>query len=565
MDIQVIDAIFYRVYLKYKECYVQTFQRFGNSHEFVNVVHGSLEEIDFGRYTDYFKGNITDEYENKGLIHLLADESDEVWWGKSVLKLNNNLTDKSTPLSIQLLFNNSKLDLIKTLILLFSFSLTGAKKYRKLQEIVFYYSLVNFNLIAVFNENRVDDHLLSINQYYRFQSSINQILLHLWQLEFIEVKGDLSIKTLDIGVRLTVKGKLFVEELKSDYFHALINDYSNSLDSIKYSSENLKKLKGEISLTIRLNKLILQGAAYRRTLTFNDGLTVISGDKTSGKSLVLSLIDYCLGKTKKIDLKVQRELSQYCDQIFLEIRISDEIITINRALKEKWDKLGVYFCSFSDMNNYSPKIVDRDELLSLLMRKLNINEYKLIKHQKHSNKQELEQVSFRDVFRYIYIHQHELGTHDFLANKSTFKRYKNPHAFKMMFELIDKDKDDLKEQLVNAKNQIDDANKVINGLRSYLKERDAEIYLELWNRSNEFDAEIKAKKDEKASIILNGRNNKNNENVMYISLKNELTEIANQIFNHQKQKNNLTLSIQSKALLKKNTKLNLQKLKQQLK
>ncbi|MEK4454012.1 hypothetical protein [Paenibacillus sp. FSL L8-0506] len=160
------------------------------------------------------------------------------------MKLNNNLTDKSTPLSIQLLFNNSKLDLIKTLILLFSFSLTGAKKYRKLQEIVFYYSLVNFNLIAVFNENRVDDHLLSINQYYRFQSSINQILLHLWQLEFIEVKGDLSIKTLDIGVRLTVKGKLFVEELKSDYFHALINDYSNSLDSIKYSSENLKKLKG---------------------------------------------------------------------------------------------------------------------------------------------------------------------------------------------------------------------------------------------------------------------------------------------------------------------------------
>lgn len=82
MDIQVIDAIFYRVYLKYKECYVQTFQKFGDSHEFVNVVHKSLEEIDFGRYADYFKGNVTDEYENRGLIHLLADESDEVWWGE---------------------------------------------------------------------------------------------------------------------------------------------------------------------------------------------------------------------------------------------------------------------------------------------------------------------------------------------------------------------------------------------------------------------------------------------------------------------------------------------------
>lgn len=304
-------------------------------------------------------------------------------------------------------------------------------------------------------------------------------------------------------------------------------------------------------MTIRLNKLILQGATYRRTLPFNNGLTVISGDKTSGKSLVLSLIDYCFGKSERIDLKVQRELNQYCDQVFLEITINGEVVTFNRLLKEKTDKISVYFCKFSSMSEYLPKVVNRDELLSLIMMKLNISEYKLIKHQKHSNKQELEKVSFRDIFRYIYVHQHELGTHDFLANKSTFKRYKNPHAFKMMFNLIDRDKDALKEQLVDAKNQIDDANKIINGLKSYLRERDAENYLDLWNRSNEFDTEIKAKKEEKKSLILNGKNNKNNENMMYVTLKNELTEISNQIFDLQKQKNDLTLSIQSKKLLKK--------------
>lgn len=82
MDLKVIDAIFYKVYLKYKESYVQTFQKFGDSQEFVNTVHKSLEGMDFGRYSEYFKGNTTDEYENRGLIHLLADESDEVWWGE---------------------------------------------------------------------------------------------------------------------------------------------------------------------------------------------------------------------------------------------------------------------------------------------------------------------------------------------------------------------------------------------------------------------------------------------------------------------------------------------------
>lgn len=302
---------------------------------------------------------------------------------------------------------------------------------------------------------------------------------------------------------------------------------------------------------MRIIKLILQGISYRRTIEFNDGLTIISGDKTSGKSLVLSLIDYCLGKSQKIDLKVQRELNEYCDQLFLEIDINGDNLTINRPLKEKFDKINVYFCVFEKLNDYTPKVVDRDELMNLLMRKLNINEYKLIKHQKHSNKQELEQISFRDVFRYVYIHQHELGTHDFLSNKSTFKRYKNPHTFKLIFGLIDQDKDALKQQLVDAKNRIDETIKEIAGLKSYLKDKDAEIYLELWNKSNEFESEINKRKEEKSSIISNGKNNKNSENEMYIELKKELTEIANQIFQLQRQKKDLLISQASKNLLKK--------------
>src|SRR5690606_36125864 len=131
----------------------------------------------------------------------------------------------------------------------------------------------------------------------------------------------------------------------------------------------------------------------------------------------------------------------------------------------------------------------------------------------------------------------ELGTHDFLSNKTPFKRYKNPHAFKLLFSLIDADKDDLKEQLVNAKNQIEDTNREITGLKSYLKDKDAENYLELWGKSNEYKKEIDKRKEEKLLIIRDSKNNKNNENEMYISLKKELTDIANQIFEYETQKN----------------------------
>ncbi|WP_342426799.1 SIR2 family protein [Paenibacillus sp. FSL L8-0158] len=81
MHISVIDAIFYKVFGKYKERYVDTYKQYGNSHEFVTVVHKSLETIDFGRYAELFKENKSDDNENRGLIHLLADENNEIWWG----------------------------------------------------------------------------------------------------------------------------------------------------------------------------------------------------------------------------------------------------------------------------------------------------------------------------------------------------------------------------------------------------------------------------------------------------------------------------------------------------
>jgi hypothetical protein len=300
---------------------------------------------------------------------------------------------------------------------------------------------------------------------------------------------------------------------------------------------------------ILIEKLVLQGTAYKRTLSFNKGLTIISGDKTSGKSLVLSLIDYCLGKTKKIDLNVQRELDEHCDQVFLELKIDNATITLNRLLKEKQTKISIYFCAFENMEGYTPKTVEVKEVMHLLMRKLNINEYKLIKHQRHSNKQELETVSFRDIFRYVYIHQHALGTHDFLENKDTFKRNKNPHAFKLMFNLVESDKDNLKEQLINTQNEITDTNREIVGLQSYLKDKDAEDFNELSAKSSGYEKDIEKRKQEKKSIIENSKSNSNNENEMYILLKKDLAEIANQIFNYNKQKYELQISLNSKKFL----------------
>ncbi|HHT7085256.1 AAA family ATPase [Bacillus anthracis] len=301
--------------------------------------------------------------------------------------------------------------------------------------------------------------------------------------------------------------------------------------------------------SIFIKKLIVQGTSYKRTIRFNEGLTIISGEKTSGKSLILSLIDYCLGKSEKIDLKVQKELNIHCDQIFIELKINDEIFTFSRLLKKKQSNISIYFCAFEDIEGYTPKSVTISEAMHFLMTKLNINEYKIIKHQKHSTKKELQIVSFRDIFRYVYINQHALGTKDFLENKTTFKRNKNPHAFKLIFGLVESDKDALKEKLVDTQNKIEDAYKVIAGLNLYLKDKDAEDFNVLSAKYNRIKKDIEKQKKEKKTIIESSKLNNNSENELYIKLKKDLEEIANQIVEYQRNKRQLLMSINSKKLL----------------
>ncbi|MCY8125016.1 hypothetical protein MOC32_08510 [Bacillus spizizenii] len=298
-----------------------------------------------------------------------------------------------------------------------------------------------------------------------------------------------------------------------------------------------------------LNKLVLLGTKYKRTLNFDKGLTIIRGDRTSGKSLVLSLIDYCLGKSESIKLKVQKELAQHCDRVFLEISIEDETFTLSRSLKQKQSKISIYFCKVDNINGYIPKSVEIKEAIQIIMGKLNINEYKRTKYKAHSTEQELETISFRDIFRYVYIKQHSLGTDNFLDNNVTFKKNKNPYAFEMIFNLVESDKDQLNEQLVNAKNRIETIKREKTGLISYLKDKEASDFDSLQSEEDMIQKEITKQKKQKEVILNEHKDGVNSENEMYIKLKDRLTEIANQIFIYEKQKKDLRMSIASKRFL----------------
>jgi hypothetical protein len=147
--------------------------------------------------------------------------------------VQQNNRDMSSPYSIELLFNNEKLEFMKTLCLMYVF-LAQSKKRRKISEIIFYYSLGE-------QVQKIPSH----NLYFRFSNKINTIILKMSHLKFVSVQGDLMKKFDDITVQITPLGKEFFEDIRTDYFINLEKRYINMLNEIKFSSHNMRIIKGE--------------------------------------------------------------------------------------------------------------------------------------------------------------------------------------------------------------------------------------------------------------------------------------------------------------------------------
>lgn len=157
--------------------------------------------------------------------------------------MNKSVNNVSiVPPSIELLFNNEKLDLMKFLCLLYAFSLKSNRKI-KVSELLFYYGLVNFNLRIVLEKNTDETGIVvepSITLYFRFQSKIQKIILDISFLKFAILNGDLSKKLDEITLKITPEGKSIIEELDSPFFKELTSNYVEVIDSVKFTASNLK-------------------------------------------------------------------------------------------------------------------------------------------------------------------------------------------------------------------------------------------------------------------------------------------------------------------------------------
>ncbi|HFJ9437066.1 TPA: hypothetical protein ACGW7M_000032 [Bacillus albus] len=297
---------------------------------------------------------------------------------------------------------------------------------------------------------------------------------------------------------------------------------------------------------IKIMKLVVEGDEYKRTLTFDNSLTIISGDGWSGKSLVLKLIDYCLGKRGKFDFNVQKELGQYCNEVYLEIKMGEQYFTILRPLKNNHTKIYLYYAPCNELKSYLPKILNYDELGDILFNLLDIPIINRIKSKAKSNEKTTEQLSFRDVMRFAFVPQEEIGTKSFLKNNDPFTSYKNTSTFELIHKLLNSDANSVNEEIANTTNLIEKCKKNINTFNQYLEVRDADDILKLQDEIDSLTSKIDIKKLEKKEILLNYKKANNKQSSIYRKLKQESLEATNQKKEILEQKRDLNISLISK-------------------
>lgn len=304
-----------------------------------------------------------------------------------------------------------------------------------------------------------------------------------------------------------------------------------------------------MSCNLVLNKLIIEGEDYKRTLSFEKGINIIEGEMYSGKSLVLKLIDYVFGKNDSINNNVQKELKLYCEKVYLEFKISESTVTVERNLWKNTRKVFIYFCDAENINNYSPRVLEVSEYKNFLLEKMDLPIYKTIKYKPHSKERTIEKISFRDFYRYMYVDQHSLGTHSFMKYNESVTKRKNNIVFDIMFDFIAFDNEFILHEKIKLENEIEKIETEIKGLKSYLQEADIKSKVELDNMYSQYANDIEKYNNEKNNLIMKKHSKNSKAGTLYSRTNKKIIEIEDELLYIDRTLNDLSLEKESRYQL----------------
>ncbi len=258
--------------------------------------------------------------------------------------------------------------------------------------------------------------------------------------------------------------------------------------------------------------------------TFHDGLNIIHGSTDTGKSMILRLIFYALGKSLP---KRCSEIDNACTHILLEIEIGGKPYTLKRDIHKETAPIEAFFDKIDMIKSRSPdKLLHRTgtqkypSISSFMLDLLDVPRLKVPYAPRNPDKG-YNSVTIKDIINLSYLSDEEVGSKDFLGKAIPMTHIKYIESLKALLKI-----ENVQLQKLQTDREIKHTEKA--GLKTYVTESIKFLKDLGVARSNETNQDLERTK------------------VGFVSLQNRLSELNTEIQKASPQSSDLNNSILSK-------------------
>ncbi|KXJ37390.1 hypothetical protein AX282_20530 [Bacillus spizizenii] len=314
-----------------------------------------------------------------------------------------------------------------------------------------------------------------------------------------------------------------------------------------------------------INKLVLVGRSKSYYVNFEIGINIIHGDSDTGKSSILNLIDYLLGSKK---IYMYDEIEQHGKYAMLEVSLNDKVYTIKRDIFEPKENIEVYSTNIENINKvfpleYSPDY-DREGpagyFSDFLLSSLNIPIIK-VKQAPSKDNSPMVRLSFRDLFKYSYFNQDDVGSREILDRKNHTLVVKNKETFKFIHNVLDTQITELQNMIGEKNREIKELINKYKVISSFLLETKLSTEESLHAKKEELDGKINYLENEKN--ILTDKMKSDNEEME--ELRIVVLEIEKRINKLLSKKSHKEAQLEQNLRLRKEYQIDINKIQTSLK
>lgn len=278
---------------------------------------------------------------------------------------------------------------------------------------------------------------------------------------------------------------------------------------------------------ININSLTLVGYRKNYSIPFFSGINIIYGDSDTGKSSILEFINYLLGSSH---IELADEIKSTVKYAALEIEINNAQYTVKRDIYNSKEYIEVYPCAFDQCSvffpkKYSPNYKDENApdgfFSDFLLDSLGFPKVKIKVSPSKANS-DVKRLSFRNLFKYVYVNQDDIGSKSFLDINNWVQATTNKEVFKYIFNVLDSSITELEVKISELFKESKVLLQKYTSVSEFLRETDYDNRVSLDEAINELD-EILLALEKELGVLSSGMVADSNNHAEIKSIFNQLS------------------------------------------